>query len=121
MSLYSPGETAEETGFSLDTLRYYEKIGLLPRVHRNASGQRRFSDSDLYWLALLRCLRVTGMPIAEMLTFAELTRDGGDDTFVERMALLKAHDRRIESQIAEMREKQRAIREKIAWYEDNIP
>jgi hypothetical protein len=47
---YSPAQVVEKTGFSLDTLRYYEKIGLLERITRNASGQRRFTQDDIGWL-----------------------------------------------------------------------
>jgi len=112
---YTPGQVAERTGFSLDTLRYYERIGLLEPVARNAAGQRRFTEEDLGWLDLIRCLRDTGMPIAEMLRFAELTRTG-EHTIAERIALLEAHDRKVEEQIAALCEKQEAIKRKIAYY-----
>jgi DNA-binding transcriptional MerR regulator len=112
---YTPREAVEKTGFSLDTLRYYERIGLLDSVERNAGGQRVFTDDDLAWLDILRCLRDTGMPIARMLRYAELAR-GGDATFAERAALLQEHDRDIEAKIAELRGEQSRIREKIQWY-----
>jgi DNA-binding transcriptional MerR regulator len=62
----SPGQAAEQSGFSLDTLRYYERIGLLDDIDRASSGHRRFREEDLEWLGVLRCLRDTGMPIAQM-------------------------------------------------------
>src|SRR5690349_11845482 len=110
--LYSPREAVEKTGFSLDTLRYYERIGLLDDVARNPSGQRVFTDDDLAWLGVLRCLRDTGMPIARMRRYAELAR-GGDATTAERAALLEQHDESIERRIAELRDEQKRIREKI--------
>ncbi|MER7547664.1 MerR family transcriptional regulator [Actinomadura sp.] len=119
MSLYSPGETAEKSGFSIDTLRYYEKIGLLSGIARNASGRRVFSDDDLAWLSLLRCLRETGMPIAEMLRYSELARSGAD-TVQERLELLQDHDRRVEEQIATLREQQKHIRWKIDFYREAV-
>ncbi|MER7009517.1 MerR family transcriptional regulator [Dactylosporangium sp. NPDC000555] len=112
---YTPREAVEKTGFSLDTLRYYERIGLLDSVERNAGGQRVFTDDDLNWLAILRCLRDTGMPIARMLRYAELAR-GGDATFAARAELLEEHDREIEIKIAALRDEQVRIREKIRWY-----
>ncbi|WP_084960131.1 MerR family transcriptional regulator [Thermoactinospora rubra] len=115
MSVYTPSEVVEETGFSLDTLRYYEKIGLLERVHRNAAGQRRFTSEDVSWLGMIRCLRDTGMPIAEMLRFAELVREG-DHTIADRVKLLEEHDRRVEDQIATLRERQRYLHRKISYY-----
>ena len=63
MERYSPGQVAEKTGFSLDTLRYYERIGLLPAVPRTVGGRRRYRERDLDTLGLLNCLRDTGMPI----------------------------------------------------------
>jgi len=115
VSVYTPGQVVEETGFSLDTLRYYERIGLLESIDRNAAGQRRFTDRDVGWLGILRCLRDTGMPIAEMLRFAEMTR-AGDHTVRDRIALLEAHDRRVQEQVDNLRERQVAIRNKIDYY-----
>src|SRR5262245_10768996 len=115
MERYSPGQAADKTGFSLDTLRYYERIGLLDAVARTPGGQRIFTEDDLSWLGLLRCLRDTGMPIARMQRYAELAR-GGDDTIDERLALLEEHDRAIQEQVAHLRAQQQHIREKIRWY-----
>ncbi|MFC4533566.1 MerR family transcriptional regulator [Sphaerisporangium dianthi] len=117
MSVYTPGQVVEETGFSLDTLRYYERIGLLEPIERNAAGQRRFSEEDVGWLGMVRCLRDTGMPIAEMLRFTELVR-GGRQTIGERITLLEAHDQEVEEQIARLRERQAAIQRKIRHYRD---
>lgn len=119
MKSYSPAETAEKSGFSIDTLRYYEKIGLLSRIARNASGRRVFSDDDLQWLGMLRCLRETGMPIAEMLRYSELAR-GGSGTVQERLELLQEHDRRVEEQIARLRDQQKQIQWKIGFYRDKL-
>lgn len=115
VSVYTPAEVVEETGFTLDTLRYYEKIGLLEPVERNAAGQRRFSEHDISWLGLVRCLRDTGMPIAEMLRFAELVR-AGDHTIADRIRLLEEHDRRVQEQITKLTERQRYIHHKISYY-----
>ena len=120
MHAYTPAQVVEETGFSLDTLRYYERIGLLDRVGRNSAGVRRFTDDDLDWLSVIRCLRETGMPIAEMMRFAELVR-GGDRTIGERIALLEEHHRRVGEQIANLRDQRRYIERKIAYYREVSP
>jgi DNA-binding transcriptional MerR regulator len=64
---------------------------------------------------VLRCLRDTGMPIAQMLRYAQLCRSG-DGTIAERISLLETHDRAVDRQIRELRAQQRNIRDKIAWY-----
>jgi DNA-binding transcriptional MerR regulator len=115
VSVYTPAEVVEETGFTLDTLRYYEKIGLLEPVSRNAAGQRRFTEEDVGWLGTIRCLRDTGMPIAEMLRFADLVRQG-DHTIADRIKLLEEHDGRVRDQIANLTERQRYIHDKISYY-----
>jgi DNA-binding transcriptional MerR regulator len=115
MRNYSPGQVVEKTGFSLDTLRYYERIGLLDSVARGSSGHRVFSDDDVAWLAILRCLRDTGMPIAGMLRYAQLAR-AGDGTIAQRVALLEEHDRKVGDRIAALRAEREHIREKIDWY-----
>jgi DNA-binding transcriptional MerR regulator len=120
MDTFSPGEVAERSGFSLDTLRYYERIGLLDGIERTRSGHRRFAQSDLEWLGVLRCLRDTGMPIAEMRRYAESAREG-DRTLDERMALLIKHEARVEQHIAELRAQQEHLRDKVAWYRTQLP
>lgn len=120
MSTYTPAQVVAETGFTLDTLRYYERIGLLDGVGRNAAGQRRFTEGHLDWLSLIRCLRETGMPIADIARYAQLVRDG-DHTVPERVRLLEAHDRRVRDQIAALRNQQRYIQRKIAYYRQAEP
>jgi DNA-binding transcriptional MerR regulator len=112
---YSPGQTAERSGFSLDTLRYYERIGLLDPVERTSSGHRRFGEDDLEWLEVLRCLRDTGMPIAQMCRYAELAR-GGEATFTERLGLLTEHDAAVQERIAVLQAQREHLQEKIGWY-----
>jgi DNA-binding transcriptional MerR regulator len=116
---YTPGQAAEETGFSVDTLRYYERIGLLDDIERNSGGQRVFSEDDLNWLRILRCLRDTGMPIARMVRYAELAR-GGDETIAERLEVLEDHDADINRKIELLRTEQDHIRSKIAYYRQEM-
>ncbi|QBI54686.1 MerR family transcriptional regulator [Streptomonospora litoralis] len=113
---YTPGEVAERFGLSLDTLRYYEREGLLTEVERAASGHRRYRASDVELLELVRCLRDTGMPIAHLRGLAELVREG-DHTIPRRLELLREHAGRLAAQIAELRENESAIVNKIGYYE----
>jgi DNA-binding transcriptional MerR regulator len=112
---YTPAQVTEKTGFTIDTLRYYERIGLLHHVGRTAGGRRTFTDHDVEFLQLLRCLRYTGMPVAEMLRFVELLRSG-DATQDERLEVLRDHEARVEAQIERLREHQEHIQFKIKLY-----
>src|SRR5690606_36547637 len=85
---YTISEVAALTGLSAHTLRWYERIGLMPHVDRSHTGQRRYTNRDLDWLALVGKLRLTGMPVADMVRYAELVR-AGDHTYRERYELLK--------------------------------
>jgi DNA-binding transcriptional MerR regulator len=116
----SPSQAAERSGFSLDTLRYYERIGLLDGIGRAPSGHRRFSEEDLEWLEVLRCLRDTGMPIALMRRYAELAR-GGEATVAERLSLLTEHDGRVQEHIALLQAQRSHLRDKIGWYRAQLP
>ena len=116
---YSPAQAVELTGFSLDTLRYYERIGLLDPVHRAVGGHRRYTEDDLEWLDFLRCLRGTGMPIAKMKEFADQVRAGAD-TYAERLALLEEHDRMVSAQMAVLEEQRGKVRFKISFYREAL-
>jgi DNA-binding transcriptional MerR regulator len=113
--IFSPSQAAEQSGFSIDTLRYYERIGLLDGIERTSSGHRRFRSDDLEWLGVLRCLRDTGMPIAQMRRYAELSRHG-HATMAERLHLLTEHDARVRQRIALLQGQHAHLEEKIRWY-----
>lgn len=71
--LLEPREVVERTGLSIDTLRYYEREGLVGPVQRQ-SGQRRYSEDDIAWIALVTCLRTAGLGIADLRRFTDLLR-----------------------------------------------
>jgi DNA-binding transcriptional MerR regulator len=114
VSLHTPAETAAKSGFSLDTLRYYERIGLLHDIGRTSAGVRVFSDNDLDWLGVLRCLRDTGMPISAMQEYADLCRRDGD--LRHRLDILEQHEDAVRRKIAELTGQLAHLKEKIAWY-----
>ena len=113
---YSIAEASVVTGLTPDTLRYYERDGLMLRpVGRSATGHRRYTDADLQWIDLLNCLRGTGMPIRDVRRYAELVRDGeGNETI--RLDLLQAHRVHVLAQLAEVQEHLGAIDRKIGIY-----
>lgn len=111
-------EAAERTGVSTHTLRYYERIGAFREPpERDASGHRRYSDRDLSWITLLTRLRATGMPIATILRYAELAREG-NGTAADRKALLLAHRAEVLAHIDELQRDLELIDHKINIYEE---
>jgi DNA-binding transcriptional MerR regulator len=112
-------EVAERTGLTRNTLRYYERDGLMLGVGRAGSGHRRYSDRDLGWIELITKLRATGMPIREVRRYAELVRaDDGNEA--ERLALLRSHRDRVRAQLDTMTAYLDAIDTKIDYYSGAI-
>jgi len=81
---------ADKTGVNIETLRYYEREGLINTVERASNGHRRYSAEDVFWIEVLRCLRDTGMSIEQLRQYCDLGAQG-DHTQPERMALLVEH------------------------------
>ena len=113
---YSIGEVAERSGLSRDTLRWYEKIGLMGYIGRDHTGNRRFSDRDLEWLTLISRLRLTGMPVADMIRYAELVRAGAH-TYPERLAMFRQTRSDVLDKIAELQQTVAVLDYKIAIYD----
>lgn len=109
------GEAARRLGVSVDTLRYYEREQLLS-TSRTASGHRRYSQSDLDWLAVLTCLRETGMPMRRIREFATLVRDDRDESLTARLALLEQHRADVLARIRELRANLVHVDAKITYY-----
>jgi DNA-binding transcriptional MerR regulator len=118
MATYSPAEAAAISGFSLDTLRYYEREGILPRVARTAGGHRVFSEADLGTLGFLKCLRETGMPIERLRRYGELCQD--EDTIPDRIALLEEHATAVRRELEELLAQQARLDEKLDWYRGEL-
>src|SRR5260370_3447845 len=94
-------QVARQTGLSIDTLRYYERIGLLEPVGRAQNGHRRYTQHDLAWIDLLIRLRNTGMPRAQMVRFAQLRRQGAA-TATERRIIRERPQRSLEHHMPAM-------------------
>jgi DNA-binding transcriptional MerR regulator len=100
---------------SLDTLRYYERIGLIPPVDRDSGGRRVYGEEHLGWLEALNCLRRSGMPVREMQRYVALAHAGGH-TAAERAELLQHHRETILQRIADLEEALAAVDRKIEYY-----
>ena len=111
----TPAQMSERSGVSIDTLRYYEKEGLLQNVSRAASGHRRYSNEDILWVEVLRCLRNTGMSIDQLRHYCALGAQG-TGTEPERLALLNAHRQKVLQDIEKMQKALELIDHKISFY-----
>ncbi|MEV6052097.1 MerR family transcriptional regulator [Streptomyces sp. NPDC052107] len=112
---YTISEVVAFTGLTAHTLRWYERIGLMPHVDRSHTGQRRYSNRDLDWLDFVTKLRLTGMPVADMVRYAELVREG-ESTYGERRELLESTRRDVLNRIAELRDTLAVLDRKISFY-----
>ncbi|MCQ4260501.1 MerR family transcriptional regulator [Stutzerimonas stutzeri] len=106
---------AARTGLSADTLRYYEKIGLLRHVKRDASGHRVYGSRDLEWVGFVLRLKDTGMPLEDIIRYADL-RERGDSTLMARQALLEIHAATLQLRLERDRDHLDALQAKIEIY-----
>ena len=79
-------QVSQKYGVSADTLRYYERIGLIPPVHRSAGGIRDYDETDCGWVEFIKCMRAAGLPIEALIEYVALFQQG-DDTLCARKAL----------------------------------
>ena len=113
------GQLAKQSGLSAHTLRYYERIGLLPAADRDKSGQRNYDASMLTWLNFLSRLKATGMPIRNMVRYAIL-RESGAETECERQQLLEVHRDQVRKHVSELQSSLLVLDTKIANYGGSI-
>jgi DNA-binding transcriptional MerR regulator len=109
------GDIAQRTGLTAHTIRYYERIGLLPFAPRDGTGQRVYDASVLTWIEFLGRLKTTGMSIQEMLRYAQL-RAQGEATEPERAELLAEHRDQVRIRVAELQACLLVLDTKIANY-----
>lgn len=113
--MYSIGTVAKKTGISSYTLRYYDKAGLTPFVKRDAQGRRVFNDDDLDSLALIRCLKQTGMPLEDIRQFIGWCEDG-DQTLTQRLAMFEEQRSAVQDQIQQALKNLQKVDHKIDTY-----
>ena len=112
-------EVSERYGFSLDTLRYYERIGLIPPINRNKSGIREYSEIDLKRLEFIKCMRSAGLPVEVLTEYIKLVQQG-DQTIEARKEILKEQREQLLSKIEELQKILNLLDYKIAVYENAV-
>ncbi|MFT9457442.1 MAG: MerR family transcriptional regulator [Liquorilactobacillus hordei] len=109
---FTIGQVAGLKKISTYTLRYYDKQGLLPKVIRDKNGTRHFTEEDLQWLDMIRCLKNTGMNLDQIKNFVDSTYEG-QKTLDQRLELLKGQVEKIEKKILEQQRYIEQINKKI--------
>lgn len=117
---YSTSEVAKKLGLSKDTLRYYEKEGLLPPVGRNQYGHRAYTDSDVEWIFLIRCLRDTDMQISKIKKYVNLLMSSESNSIFQRRDILLEHERLIKEKIMSYQNLLQLIEKKVEFYDKSL-
>ena len=108
-------EVADKYGITRDTLRYYERIGLIPPVPRDAGGKRDYDEASCGWISMMKCFRRAGVQIDALIEYVALYRQG-EGTADAHCAILMAQREKLASSIEEMQRSLRLLDKKIAYY-----
>jgi len=112
-------EVCEKYNITPDTLRYYERVGVIPEVTRTAGGIRNYTEEDIKWVENAICMRSAGVPVEMIIEYVRLFRMG-DDTFEERYNLLKRAKAEVEAVKKKYDDELKRLNYKIAKYEEAI-
>ena len=112
-------EVSEEYGITTDTLRYYERIGLIPPVHRTGSGIRDYNELDLRRVEFIKCMRSAGLPVEVLIEYVGLVQQG-DPTIQARKEILKEQREQLAARMREMQKTLDILDHKIEVYENAV-
>lgn len=110
-------EVSEIIGLSADTLRYYERIGVIPPIKRDKNGYRAYRPNDLNWLFLTKCLRNAGLSIEALIEFSKLNQQGENEP--AQKAILEDQLEVLNQKMAEMKRTRDLLQHKIDTFEDH--
>jgi MerR family transcriptional regulator, aldehyde-responsive regulator len=112
-------EVSERYGISADTLRYYERIGLIPPVNRNQSGIRDYDEIDVRRVEFIKCMRSAGLPIEALIEYVGLVQQG-DNTLEARKEILMEQREQLLARMEEMQKTLDVLGYKISVYENAV-
>jgi DNA-binding transcriptional MerR regulator len=112
-------EVAEKYDITADTLRYYERIGLIPPVPRNNSGIRNYDEESCRWVELMRCMRKAGVQIEALIEYVALFHQG-DSTVDARKQILKEQRNQLAEKMDDIQTSLNRLDEKIERYEQGL-
>ncbi|WP_306191057.1 MerR family transcriptional regulator [Streptomyces sp. MK5] len=114
MTTLTPATAADRTGVSIDTLRHYEREGLIGPIRRSAGGRRQYTEDDLFWIGLVTCFREAGLGIADLREFVVMLR--AEHPPQDRVAFLRDRRAALEQRMAALCQAMEVLDEKIAYY-----
>ena len=113
--MYSAKETAQMTGLSTATLRYYEKEKLLPQIARNSQKYRQYTDEDIEWIKMIQCMRMANIPIHSIKDYVSLLIQGGE-TLEQRFVMVQNHMEDIKKQMTNLQNAFDLTQKKLLFY-----
>lgn len=112
-------EVSEKYHISADTLRYYERVGMIPPVPRTASGIRNYGPHECGWIELAICMRGAGLPIEAMIQYVKLSKQG-DSTIAARLQLLQRQKDKLLAQQEQTAQTLARLKHKISIYKEAL-
>jgi DNA-binding transcriptional MerR regulator len=112
-------EMSEKFGVSQDTLRYYERIGLIPHINRSKNGNRDYTEEDCKWVEFIKCMRSAGLPIEVLIEYVGLFQQG-DETIEARKELFVEQRKQLITRMEDMQKTLERLDYKIARYEQEV-
>lgn len=112
-------EVSKKYSLTADTLRYYERIGLIPPVNRNSSGNRDYTEEDCRWIHFIKCMRSAGLSIETLIEYVSLFQRG-NETIDIRKELLHEQRKQIAEKVEELQNTLAYLDIKIEGYEERM-
>ncbi|MYV21156.1 MerR family transcriptional regulator [Lactobacillus salivarius] len=113
-------KVSEQLGISSDTIRYYERIGLVPPINRDKNGVRNFTDIDIQKLDFIKCMRHAGLSIESLHEYMHLYSLNDDRTIPARKKILEEEAEKLDERIANLQETRAYLQHKIDIYESKL-
>lgn len=112
---YTIGEVAKKFNVNISTLRYYDRMGLIPNLEKSESGNRIFNEEAISGLITIECLKQSGMSLKDIKTFIDWCKEG-DESLKDRLEMFLAHREALQSQIKELEDTLSYINFKVDYY-----
>ncbi len=112
-------EISKRFGLTPDTLRYYERVGLIPRVKRTRGGIREYDEEDCRWIEFVKCMRSAGLPIEVLIEYVDLFQQGDTSASARKQLLIEQRDQ-LAAKMEEMRKTLDRLSDKIERYQQHL-